>query len=113
MKVKHTLPLHKKIEDEFIKTSLVPELEKKKKLLQDLHSNFKPISKNELNRHSYQYEQIRNQLVEQRKIKRNMNYSSNIKKYRHTLVTLFLIYCLGKSTSVKISRRCYSGEFKI
>lgn len=85
-RVNQTLPLHKKIERKFKETTLVPELEKKKRILQELHSNFKPIDSYELNRHSEKYEKIKNQLLQQRRNQRKLNYSTNIKKYKQTLV---------------------------
>jgi hypothetical protein len=106
-RVYQTLPLHKKIESKFKETMLVPELEKKKRMLQELHSNFKPIDSYELSRHSEKYEKIKSQLLQKRRNQRNLNYSTNIKTYKQTLVINFIFYRLGKSPKIKILRRHY------
>jgi hypothetical protein len=42
------VPLHKKIEDKFKYETIIPELQRKKDALKEIHDSFKPIDINQI-----------------------------------------------------------------
>lgn len=64
-------PLYKKIEKEFEKNYVIPELEKRKKELAEKRNFVKPIDRSELDEHAQKYEEIRKQEMAKRQMKYN------------------------------------------
>lgn len=47
-RVMKSVPLHKKIEDKFKYETIIPELQRKKDILKEIHETFKPIDMNQM-----------------------------------------------------------------
>ena len=81
------MPLHLKLEEKFRIQTLVPELERKKKVLADLRESFKPMDQTEILKHAEKYEKIRKQLMRDKKRERNINRSICSYQYHTSLVS--------------------------
>jgi hypothetical protein len=62
--------LHKKYEEKFKKEVEMPELEEKKRQLEEIRKYFKPMPKGEIEEHAMRYERIRQSKNEELRTKR-------------------------------------------
>lgn len=85
-------PLYKKIEKQFEKEYVIPELEKRKKELAEKRNFVKPIDKEELLEHEKKYEEIRKQelLKREQKFKSDTDYDPS--KYKSKFLDNVLDY---------------------
>jgi len=86
------VPLYKKIEVQYEKEYVIPELEKRKKELADKRNFFKPISKEEITVHEKKYEELRKREMVKREQKYKDDNDYDPSKYKSKFLENVLDY---------------------
>lgn len=77
------IPLYKKLEKQYEKTVLMPELRKKKEQLQTIRNIHQPLDYSKLREHARNYSQQRAEIIEKRRAEREKKILENLENYQN------------------------------